>query len=282
VLGTSTDRVWLITGSSSGVGRALARRVLEAGHRVVATSRSVAAIRDLEQRYPRHAMATELDVTDPEQARAAMEAAVERFGRLDVVVSNAGLGLFGALEDLAEEELRREFETNVFGAVNTIRAALPQLRAQRSGLIVQISSLEGVAPAVAGESAYAATKFAVEGLCEGLAHDVAHLGIEVMIVEPGPIRTRFGERAVANPPRDPDYQESVGGALEWFAGLDGRQPNDPDRVADAIVTAVDSPDRPRRLALGVEALEAIRGKLAAHNHDLDRWEALSRSVAVGA
>jgi NAD(P)-dependent dehydrogenase (short-subunit alcohol dehydrogenase family) len=147
------SRVWFITGASSGIGRALAQRALDAGDRVVAS-----------------------------------------FGRIDVVVNNAGVGVFGALEDLSDDELRRGFETNVFGAINTIRAVLPQLRAQRSGLIVQLSSLEGIAPAVAGESAYAATKFAVEGLCEALRHDVGQLGIRVTLVEPGPTRTTFGDR----------------------------------------------------------------------------------------
>src|SRR5919197_3406631 len=190
--GGMTSQVWLITGASSGLGRALAEAVLERGGRVVATARKHERLADLSARHGDRAVAMPLDVADAEQTRAAIAAAVDAFGRIDVVVNNAGYGLFGALEELSDDELRREFETNVFGALNVMRAALPQLRRQRSGHIVQISSLEGVAPAVAGETAYAGTKFAVEGLCEGLAKEVEHLGIRVTIVEPGPIRTEFG------------------------------------------------------------------------------------------
>jgi NAD(P)-dependent dehydrogenase (short-subunit alcohol dehydrogenase family) len=273
-------RVWLITGASSGLGRALAEAALERGERVVATARDPKQVADLEDRYPTHAVAERLDVTDPDQARAAVEAAVRAFDRLDVVVNNAGYGLFGALEELTDEQLRGEFETNVFGALNVTRAALPQLRGQRAGHVVQISSLEGVAPAVAGESAYAATKFAVEGLAEALAKDVAHLGIRVTIVEPGPLRTDFAAGAVATAPRSEDYAESVGKALEWFEGLAGRQPNDPRRVAEAIIGAVEAAEPPLRLPLGQEAVDAIREKLDRQRRDLDAWERLSASTAA--
>ena len=277
---SDSSRVWFITGASSGIGRALAERALSGGDRVVATCRDVRAVRALEQRHPQRVVVASLDVTDAAQAPHAVRDAVASFGRIDVVVSNAGVGLFGALEDLGDDELHRGFETNVFGALNTIRAALPQLRAQRSGVIVQISSLEGVAPAFAGESAYAATKFAVEGLCEGLRHDVEHLGIRIMLVEPGPTRTEFGDRAVVAAPTTEHYEQSVGRSLAAFAELAGRQPNDPERVAAAIVAAVDEPAPPLRLALGVEAVDAIRDKLAAQAHELERWDDLSRSTAL--
>jgi NAD(P)-dependent dehydrogenase (short-subunit alcohol dehydrogenase family) len=208
------DRVWFITGSASGLGRAVAEAALERGERVVATGRDLDRLRELQDRYPDRALAHRLDVTDPGEAERAVQAAIDRFGRIDVLVNNAGFGLFGPLEELADEELRREFDTNVFGAVNVLRASLPRLRSRRSGHIVQISSLEGVAPAAAGESAYAGTKFAVEGICETLAKEVAHLGIGVTIVEPGPIRTGFAAGATAKTPQDPDYEESVGKALD--------------------------------------------------------------------
>src|SRR3954452_11411251 len=275
-----SSRVWFITGAASGIGRTLAQRALSAGDRVVATCRDVQSMRGLEHRHPGRVVVRPLDVTDAAQARDAVRHAVASFRRIDVVVSNAGVGLFGALEDLSDDQLHQGFETNVFGAMHTIRAALPQLRAQRSGLIVQISSLDGVAPAVAGESAYAATKFAVEGLCEGLRHDVEHLGIRVTLVEPGPTRTEFGERAVITPPTGDHYQESVGRALTWFAELAGSQPNDPERVAAAIVAIADDPTPPLRLALGVEAVNTIHDKLAAQARELDRWADLSRSTPV--
>jgi NAD(P)-dependent dehydrogenase (short-subunit alcohol dehydrogenase family) len=279
---TDSSRVWLITGASSGLGQALAEAVLERDERVVACARRTDRVAELEERYPGRALAVRLDVTKPNEARAAVAAALEAFERIDVVVNNAGFGLFGALEELTDDDLRREFDTNVFGMLNVTRAALPRLREQRSGQIVQISSLEGVAPAVAGESAYAGTKFAVEGLCEGLAKDVAHLGIRVTIVEPGPLRTDFAAGATAQPPDDKDYADSVGKALEWFEDLAGNQPNDPRRTAEAIIAAVDADQPPLRLALGTEAVEAIRAKLDEQRAELDAWEHLSTTTAVPA
>jgi NAD(P)-dependent dehydrogenase (short-subunit alcohol dehydrogenase family) len=275
-------RVWLITGASSGLGRALAEAVLDAGHRVVATARDPESVTDLERRHPGQALAARLDVTRPDDARTALASATEAFGRVDVVVNNAGYGLFGALEELEDEQLRRQFETNVFGPVNVIRAALPQLRRQGSGHIVQISSLEGVAPILAGETAYAATKFAAEGLCEALAMEVRHLGIRVTIVEPGPVRTDFAAGAVAEPSRIDDYDASVGEALRLFEQLAGNQPNDPARVAAAVVEAIEADEPPLRLVLGTEAVEAVRAKLDGQRGELDAWERVARSTAVPA
>jgi NAD(P)-dependent dehydrogenase (short-subunit alcohol dehydrogenase family) len=257
---SGNDRVWFITGASSGLGRALANAVLDRGERVVATARDPGRLAELADRDRDRVVVASLDVTDAGQARSAVDAGLRAFGRIDVVVNNAGYGLFGALEELPEYELRQAFETNVFGALSVIRAALPQLRRQRSGHVVQISSLEGVAPAVAGEAAYAGTKFAVEGVAEALAKDVEHLGIRVTIVEPGPLRTDFGSSAVALPPRSADYADSVGKALEWFEGIAGKQPNDPDRVAAAIVEAVEADEPPLRLVLGEEAVSRRLGR----------------------
>lgn len=273
-------RVWLITGASSGLGRALAEAVLGGGGRVVATARDSSRLAELAQDYPGQVLATRLDVTDSAEARAAVGKGLDTFGRIDVVVNNAGYGLFGALEELSDEELRREFDTNVFGALNVTRAVLPWLRRQRGGHIVQISSLEGIAPIAAGETAYTSTKFAVEGLAEALAKEVEHLGIKVTIVEPGPIRTNFAGGAVARRPRNDDYAASVGKALEWFEGLSGHQPNDPSQVAAAIIEAVASPKPPLRLTLGAEAVQAIRDKLSGQLQELDAWEQLSVSTAA--
>jgi NAD(P)-dependent dehydrogenase (short-subunit alcohol dehydrogenase family) len=276
-----TSQVWLITGASSGLGRALAEAVLERGGRVLVTARNHERVAEFAARHGDRAVAAPLDVADGEQARAAVDAAVDAFGRVDVVVNNAGYGLFGALEELGDDELRREFDTNVFGALNVMRAALPQLRRQRSGHIVQISSLEGVAPAVAGETAYAGTKFAVEGVCEALAREVAHLGIGVTIVEPGPLRdTGFAAAASAHPPQNEDYLESVGSALAWFEDLAGKQPNDPARTAAAIVDAVAADEPPLRLPLGREVVDAIRSKLDRQREELDGWEGLSVATAA--
>ena len=272
--------MWLITGASSGLGRALAEAVLDRGERLVATAREPERLADLEGRGSGRAVAVRLDVTDPDQARAAVEAGVRLFGRIDVVVNNAGYGLFGALEELPDDVLRKVFDTNVFGALAVTRAALPYLRRQRSGHLVQISSLEGIAPVAAGEVAYAATKFAVEGVAEALAAEVAHLGIRVTIVEPGPVRTDFAGNATARPPQDTDYHDSVGAAFEWFENIAGQQPNDPALVARAIISAVESTEPPLRLPLGEEAVAAIRDKLDRQRRDLDSWEHLSVTTAM--
>jgi len=209
---------------------------------------------------PEQVLATPLDVTNPSDVHQAIEDAVRRFGHVDVLVNNAGFGLFGALEELLEQDLRREFETNVFGALHAIRAVLPHFRARRSGHIVQVSSLEGLAPGLAAESAYAGSKFAMEGVCEGLAEELVDLGIRVTIVEPGPIRTEFGAAARVVPPAIADYDSSVGRALDAFAQLAGNQPNEPGLVARAIITAIESPEPPLRLVLGREAVQAVRGE----------------------
>jgi NAD(P)-dependent dehydrogenase (short-subunit alcohol dehydrogenase family) len=270
----NSERTWLVTGASRGFGRALSEVLLSRGERLVATARDPAAF---EREHP-DAFAVELDVTDPEQARAAVEQAVDRFGRLDVVVNNAGYGHFGAIEELTDDELRRQFEVNLFGVLNVTRAALPVMRRQRSGHLVQMSSLNGI-EAMVGGGYYCASKFAVEGLSESLAAEVAHLGIKVTIVEPGPHRTEFAgaQSARVADPID-DYAESVGQAREAFADLDGNQPGDPQRAALAIVEAVEAEEPPLRLPLGQLALDNIRSKLGGQLSELERWERLSAST----
>jgi NAD(P)-dependent dehydrogenase (short-subunit alcohol dehydrogenase family) len=275
---TGTSRVWFITGTSSGLGRALAEAALDRGSRVVATARQTERIADLEQRFGDRAITLPLDVTDADQARTAIDAAVRAFGRIDVVVNNAGYGALGALEELSDEELHSQFETNVFGALNVTRAALPQLRRQRSGHIVQLSSLSGVVPN-AGEGAYAGSKSALEGLSESLAKEVAHLGIRVTIVEPGPFRTDFAGRSLQKADPIDDYADSVGATRELIAELDGNQPNDPVRGAEAIIGAIESPNPPLRLPLGEDAIEAIRAKLDQQRDELEAWAEVGAATA---
>jgi NAD(P)-dependent dehydrogenase (short-subunit alcohol dehydrogenase family)/ketosteroid isomerase-like protein len=272
----STSRTWLVTGASRGFGKALSEAVLSRGEQLVATARS----RDFTDSFAREhpdALAVPLDVTEVAQARVAVDQAVERFGRIDVVVNNAGYGHFGAVEELSEEELRRQFEVNLFGLLNVTRAALPVLRRQRSGHLVQMSSLNGIEGMVGG-AYYCASKFAVEGLSESLAAEIAHLGIKVTIVEPGPHRTTFAsaESARIADPID-DYAESVGEAREAFAEMDGTQPGDPALAAAAIVEAVDADEPPLRLPLGQMALDGIRAKLTGQLEELERWARLSAS-----
>jgi NAD(P)-dependent dehydrogenase (short-subunit alcohol dehydrogenase family) len=270
----NSERTWLVTGASRGFGRALSEVLLSRGERLVATARDPAAF---EREHP-DAFAVELDVTDPEQARAAVEQAVDRFGRLDVVVNNAGYGHFGAIEELTDDELRQQFEVNLFGVLNVTRAALPVMRRQRSGHLVQMSSLNGI-EAMVGGGYYCASKFAVEGLSESLAAEVAHLGIKVTIVEPGPHRTEFaGAQSARVADSIDDYADSVGQAREAFADLDGNQPGDPQRAALAIVEAVEAEEPPLRLPLGQLALDNIRSKLGGQLSELERWERLSAST----
>jgi NAD(P)-dependent dehydrogenase (short-subunit alcohol dehydrogenase family) len=267
---STTPRVWFITGTSSGLGRAIAQAALDHGDRVVATARSTDRIADLERDFADSAVALPLDVTDPDQARAAIDAAVAAFGHIDVVVNNAGYGVLGALEELSNDELRRQFETNLFGALQVTRAALPQLRRQRSGHIVQLSSLSATV-ANPGESAYVGSKAALAGVSESVAKEVAHLGIRVTIVQPGPFRTDFAGRSLQKADPIDDYAESVGAARELIGQLDGNQPNDPTRGAEAIIRAVESDSPPLHLTLGEDAIEAIRAKLDDQRAELDAW-----------
>jgi NAD(P)-dependent dehydrogenase (short-subunit alcohol dehydrogenase family) len=272
-----THRVWFVTGASRGFGRALSEAVLARGEQLIATARHPESLDELRERHP-EVLVLPLDVKDRAGAQAAVVEGVERFGRLDVIVNNAGYGHFGAIEELTEEELRNQFEVNLFGVLNVTRAALPQLRAQRAGHIVQMSSLNGIEGMVGG-GYYCASKFAVEGLSESLAAEVAHLGIRLTIVEPGPHRTEFASRESARvaEPID-DYADTVGAARDAFAELDGAQPGDPGQAAQAIIAAVDAGNPPLRLALGEMALTNIRKKFEGQLEELEAWSDLSSTT----
>jgi NAD(P)-dependent dehydrogenase (short-subunit alcohol dehydrogenase family) len=255
--------IWFVTGASRGFGRSICRAALDHGDEVVATARDPRSLDDLAD----EALVLPLDVTDSASVDTAIKAAIERFGRIDVVVNNAGHGHVGAIEELSEDELRLQYEVNLFGTLRVTRAVLPQLRRQRSGHIVQMSSLNGVV-GMAGGGHYVATKFAIEGLSESLAEEVEPLGIHVTIVEPGPYRTGFLSGAGLSEPID-DYAETVGVAREAIAQLDGTQPGDPTEAADAIVACVHGPDPPLRLPLGEVAVDGIRDKLRQQLADLE-------------
>ena len=277
---TSTDsRVWFITGSSSGFGRAIARAALGAGDRVVATARRPASLEDLAGAAPDRVLALPLDVTDHAQIDAAIGAARSRFGPIDVLVNSAGYGSVGAVEELDDGELRALMDTMFFGALDLTRAVLPLMRAQGHGAIVQLSSMGGqVAPP--GFGAYCAAKFALEAISEALAAEVAPLGIRVLIVEPGAFRTAFGGGAMQRSRDIGVYAGTVGPTRAAVDAMDGSQPGDPERAAAAILTALDSATAPLRLALGDDAVDAIGGALDRRRADLDAWEPVSRSTAL--
>jgi NAD(P)-dependent dehydrogenase (short-subunit alcohol dehydrogenase family) len=271
-------RVWFVTGSSSGFGQAVSQAVLNHGDCLVATARDVDAIRSLENRGGERVLALPLDVTDAAAAKDTVAEAVAHFGRLDVVFNNAGYGHVGAVEELTDKELRQQIEVDFFGVVNVTRAALPHMRRQRSGHFVQMSSLNGVEP-LPGGSFYTAAKFAVEGFSQSLAAEVAHLGIKVTIVEPAPFRTRFlsVESAKWSPPME-EYDASVGKARRMLKQMDGKQPGDPVRAAEAIIQAIEAEKPPLRLALGQMALDHIRAALDAEATELDAWAHLSAAT----
>ncbi|MDG4884010.1 oxidoreductase [Mesorhizobium sp. WSM4884] len=272
------QRVWFVTGASSGFGRAVSEAVLDRGDRLVATARHVDAIRGFARRGGDRALALPLDVTSATAAKETVDEAVAHFGRLDVIFNNAGYGHVGAIEELTEEELRQQVEVDFFGVVNVTRAALPHLRRLRSGHFVQMSSLNGVEP-LPGGAFYSAAKFAVEGFSEALAGEVAHLGIKVIIVEPAPFRTRFlsGESARWSRPMG-DYEASVGQVRQTLKQMDGNQPGDPARAAQAIIEVVEAENPPLRLPLGQIAVDHIRAALDAEARELDAWAHVSTSV----
>jgi NAD(P)-dependent dehydrogenase (short-subunit alcohol dehydrogenase family) len=275
---TNTDtrgRVWFVTGASSGFGRSISQAVLDHGDRLAATSRFIESIESFADADRNVLLPLRLDVTDPEAVRKAVDEAATHFGRLDVVVNNAGFGYVGAVEELGDEDLRQQLDVNLYGVINVTRAALPQMRKQRSGHLVQMSSLNGI-EGLAGAAYYTASKFAIEGFSESLADEVAHLGIKVTIVEPGPHRTHFlGERSAKWAEPMEDYAASVGQTRELLSQLDGNQPGDPERAARAIIRAVEDAEPPLRLPLGRMALDHIREKLEKQLADLNTWAELS-------
>jgi NAD(P)-dependent dehydrogenase (short-subunit alcohol dehydrogenase family) len=274
--------VWLVTGCSSGLGLALARQLLGRGHRLVATTRKLTQLDDLVAQYPETCRALALEVTDRWQVKAAVAQAAEAFGRIDVVVNNAGYGLAGALEELSDEEIARNFDANFFGALEIIRAALPILRAQRHGHIVNISAAAAISN-YAGFSVYGAAKWALEGVSESLAAELKPLGIKVMIVQPGPFRTEFAGRSLERAQkRIADYDRSSGKFLRFLEAMDGRQPGDPDKAADAIINAVESNASPLRLVLGKYANDKVRKKLASAESELAAWEHLGLAADFAA
>ncbi len=264
-------KVWIITGCSTGFGRALASHVLSIGHNVVITARNISDIADLAIGYESNALVLSLDVTQAEQITAAIQKTLQRFGRIDVLVNNAGIGYFGAIEESEDDAVRNMFEINFFGLANMTKAVLPTLRKQRCGHVINISSVGGLV-AFPALGYYNASKFAVDGFSESLAKEVAHLGIHVTIVAPSGFRTDWAGRSAANSSIViDDYSESSGANKSFIRGYSGNQPGDPKRAAQAIVKAVESKHPPLRLLLGAAALKGATGKLETLKKDYDTW-----------
>lgn len=275
----NTDKVWLITGSSTGLGRALAQAVLERGYHLVATARQPEQLKELSDRYPDRVTTIALDVTNAQSIQQAVEAALNAYNRIDVLVNNAGYGTVGAIEEVNDEDIRRQFDTNLFGAINVIRAVLPTLREQRSGHILNISSANGIS-AFAGVGIYSATKFALEAISEALAQEVKPLGIKVTIIEPGSSRTNFSSRALSTLSHQiNDYAQTSGKIVQRLQERDGKQPNDPAKAAAAMLQVVESDNPPLRLALGEDSVNLITQKLESMKAELEAWKDVSMNTA---
>ncbi len=266
------NKVWIITGCSTGFGRDLAKEVLRNGDKVAVTARNPDDVKDIVVNAGNNAIALKLDVTKPDEIEAAVQQTIATFGRIDVLVNNAGIGYFGAIEESEDAAVRKMFEINVFGLAKMTQAVLPFMRKQRAGHIVNIASIGGLRsfPAV---GFYNATKYAVDGLSEALAKETAHLGIKVTIVCPSGFRTDWAGRSAENSNIViEDYATTAGQNKADIRGYSGNQPGDPVRAAKAIVKAVDSDKPPLRLLLGVAALKGARVKLDELKHDFDTWE----------
>ncbi len=274
--------VWLITGCSTGLGRAFAEAALGRGEQVVVTARDVDAVRDLAEAHPDTALAVPLDVTDQDQVDSAVRAARDRFDGVDVLVNNAGYGYRAAVEEGEDDAVQRLFDTHVFGTVRMVKAVLPGMRERRSGTIVNLSSI-GARSSPEGSGYYAAAKAAVEALTLSLRKEVAPLGIRAMAVEPGGFRTDFAGRSLTQSAAPiADYADTAGKRRKEHDTVHGTQPGDPAKAAAALLTAVDSAEPPFMLLLGDDASDGFRTALHLLLDEVDEWEALSRSTGFDA
>lgn len=271
-------KVWFITGASRGFGALIAEKALEAGDAVVATARNP---KHIVERLGEHErlLSVALDVTHEPQAQAAVNLALQRFGRIDILVNNAGYGLLGAVEEASAEEVEKIFKTNVFGLLSVTRAVLLQMRTQKSGHVMNISSIGGYRASL-GWGVYCSTKFAVEALSEALFHELKPLNIKVTVIEPGYFRTDFLDRqSLSSTGRQiDDYAPTVGEMRKFAAQVNHRQPGNPQKLAEAIIQLSQTPVPPLRLPLGSDTVAALREKNNNVNDELARWEDLARST----
>lgn len=269
---------WLITGCSTGLGRALAEEVLKAGHRAVITARDSDTLADLAEAYPETALSLPLDVRYADQIHSVVDGATDHFGSIDVLVNNAGYGYRAAVEEGELDEIKQLFETNYYGAVNMINAVLPGMREQNSGMIINISSIAGQHSAP-GSGFYAASKAALESTTEALQQEVSPLGIRVAIVQPGGFRTDFAGRSLRQSAEAMDvYAETAGKVRKENSDVDGNQAGDPARAAQAIITLAETPQPPMRLVLGSEAMKFAEVDLNQQLDDIMDWETVSLST----
>jgi NAD(P)-dependent dehydrogenase (short-subunit alcohol dehydrogenase family) len=272
---SALSRVWFITGTSTGFGHLLTEEVLKRGERVIATARDVSKLSRLTQQYPDRIQTLTLDVTNPQEIISVAEHGIAAFGHVDVLVNNAGYGVNGAIEEVTEDEFEPMFQTNIYGLIRVTRAFLPHLRRRRSGHIFNLSSIGGLIGA-AGWGFYNTTKFAVEGFSEALAEEMKPFGVRVTVVEPGPFRTDFLGRSGKLARRELiAYAATAGKAREYLKTQSGKQPGDPKKAVEAIITATNSPKPPLHLILGRIALARFRHKLSDWQQEIAAWESLT-------
>ncbi|WP_350284327.1 oxidoreductase [uncultured Croceitalea sp.] len=274
------NAVWFITGASSGFGKALAEHALSKGYKVVATARRGEKLKEIGATSPKRVLPIQMDVTNREEVQAGIKKAMAHWGKIDVLINSAGYGIVGALEETPEEELRKQIETNFFGAMAVTQEALPHMREANSGAIVNISSMGGNM-SFGGFSAYSASKFALEGASEALAQEVAPFGIKTMIVEPGAFRTEFAGSALKHMPKIDAYHEIVGGTRDFAKGMHHTQDGDPKKAAEVIESALLSENTPLRLQLGKDAVDAIKAHGEQLLHDLEVWREMAENTAFG-
>ncbi len=274
----ATQRTWLITGVSSGFGRSLALAVLARGDRVIGTVRQAAQMVEFMKQAPGRSFAIQLDMSDSDAVAREIAGAIERAGSIDVLVNNAGYGMAGAVEEVSQAEARHLMETNFYGTLAAIQATLPFMRKQGHGHILNFSSIAGILGFL-GMALYNASKFAVEGLSEGLAAEVKELGIKVTIVAPGSFRTAFAGRSIIRAEKEIPAYASAGQIRHGIGHLDGTQAGDPDKAAQVLINVVEAADPPLRLALGADSVGMVRHKLQRLEQELNAWESASSSTA---
>jgi len=273
-----TNKVWLITGCSTGLGRAFATSALAAGYLVAVTSRKISDIEDIVAAFPETAIALALDVTKSADITSAVDGTIQRFGKIDVLLNNAGIGYFGSIEESDDVETRRMMEINFYGLANTTKAVLPFMRSQSSGHIINISSICGLY-SFPGLGYYNATKYAVDGFSETLHREVKDLGIKVTIIAPGAFRTDWAGRSAQESKAEiKDYAVTADAFKTIIRNSDGSQPGNPVKAAEAIIGIVESNDPPLRLLLGTDAWQQARIKLTELSSDFDAWEATTIST----
>ncbi|MBC7428679.1 MAG: SDR family NAD(P)-dependent oxidoreductase [Bacteriovorax sp.] len=273
----SDNKIWFITGCSTGFGRSLTEELLKTNHRVVATARDPKTLDDLLKKYPDQLLTLALDVTKKNDIERAVKSAVDKFSRIDVLVNNAGYGIVGAVEEASVEDIKRIFNTNVFGLIEMTKSVLPVMRKQKSGNILNISSVAGFA-SLPGFGIYNSTKYAVEGMSEALYSEVSPFGIKVTIIEPGPFRTDFANRSLARTGEMSEYDDVLKTMRQYTNNIDGKQPGDPVRGAKAMMELVAMTNPPLRIPFGQMAVDRIQLKINNFTKDMKTFEKLIKET----